>query len=154
MSFNPFRPNELLIAYADNTFRIFDIEHKRQTHWSKRHDDQTDSRLTTFRDAIRGAAYNPAEQDKLVLYGSTFMAQIDLSNSSQKVKTTQKRKADESAPRNGSSSQKIEVSLTTTFQHILGCDFLADNSMVLVERRKESLLEQLPPSFYFSSFNK
>jgi U3 small nucleolar RNA-associated protein 4 len=150
LSFNPFRPNELLIAYADNTFRIFDIEHKRQTHWSKRHDDQAGSRLTTFRDAIRGAAYNPAEQDKVVLYGSTFLAQIDLS--SNKTKTTQKRKADEPAPRN--SSQKLEVALTTTFQHILGCDFLADNSMVLVERRKESLLEQLPPSFYFSSFNK
>ncbi|KAI8330637.1 WD40-repeat-containing domain protein [Chlamydoabsidia padenii] len=150
LSFNPFRPNELLVAYADNTFRIFDIEHKCQTKWSKAHDNQTGSKLSTFRDRIRGVAYNPAEKQKMVIYGSTFMAQVDLS-SSKSTKNQNKRKADDHHPK---LKGGLDVSLTTSFQHILSCDFLAANTMVLVERRKESLLEHLPPSFYFSSFNK
>ncbi|CAO3621408.1 unnamed protein product [Cunninghamella echinulata] len=167
LSFNPFKPNELFIGYANNTFSIYDVEHKRQTKWSIKHRHQEDTRIHSFRDRIRGVAYNPASKDKMVVYGSTFMSQVDMSHQSSKniaVNNTKdvkinnnKRKADQQEiekPATNTQSPVFEESFSTAFQHILYCDFFDANSMVVVERRKESILEHLPPSFYFASFNK
>ncbi|CAO3586968.1 unnamed protein product [Absidia cylindrospora] len=149
LSFNPFRPNELFVAYADNTFRLFDIEHKCQTKWSKKHNNQSESRLATFRDRIRGVTYNPSDKNKIVVYGSVFMAQVDVTNSKANLKINHKRKADQHDVAPVNQQPGFEVTLTSKFKHILHCDFLDANSMVVVERTKESLLETLPLLFMF-----
>ncbi|KAI8088913.1 quinon protein alcohol dehydrogenase-like superfamily [Halteromyces radiatus] len=161
LSFNAFRPNELLVAYANNTFRIYDVEHKCQTSWSKKHMDQQDSLLARQRDRIRGVIYNPANKNDIVLYGSQFMAKVDMSTSSKGKKGNQhKRKADQVDSNNNApivnekQRSSLDVSLTVSYQQILHCDFIDKNSMVMVERRKESVLENLPPSFYHARFNK
>ncbi|KAI8996980.1 WD40-repeat-containing domain protein [Pilobolus umbonatus] len=149
LSFNEFRPNELLVSLANNAFYIYDVEHKRLTDWSRKHIDMSNCRLLEQRDRIRGVIYNPAEQNKMILYGSTFMCLVDLEDK----EDTQlgKRKPGEDKT-DDSPNSILPVSMSFQYQQILHCDFLGENKMVMIERPKFSVLENLPPSFYKAHF--
>ncbi|KAI8987964.1 WD40-repeat-containing domain protein [Mycotypha africana] len=162
LSFNDFRPNELCVALATNAFYIYDVEHKRLTNWSYTHQDMTGSRLLEQRDRIRGVMYNPAEQDKMILYGSTYMCLVDIkdkpvpkklgkrkgkSNNSE-ADVTEKQQQNAKSTSNGS----LSISISYQYQQILHCGFIGENQMAVIERPKFSVLENLPPSFYKAHF--
>ncbi|KAI9027231.1 WD40-repeat-containing domain protein [Phycomyces nitens] len=159
LSFNDFRPNELCVGLASNEFYIYNVEKKRLTDWSKAHTDQSDCKLLEQRDRIRGMAYNPGSPDKMVLYGSTYLAQVDLKNTVPKSGKHQKRKFNEDTKASGEQTKGAEVEKAFTdvqiahkYQQILYCGFLDRNSMVMIERPKFSVLEKLPPSYYKAQF--
>ncbi|OAD67550.1 hypothetical protein PHYBLDRAFT_128113 [Phycomyces blakesleeanus NRRL 1555(-)] len=166
LSFNDFRPNELCVALASNEFYIYNVETKRLTDWSKAHTDQSGSKLVEQRDRIRGMTYNPECPDKMILYGSTYLAQVKLSDTAtsttEKSAKHQKRKfnedtlkeADEQNKDNTEAKKKgsMDVHIAHKYQQILYCGFLDHNSMVMIERPKFSVLEKLPPSYYKAQF--
>lgn len=149
LSFNLFRPNELLVALATNAFYIYDVEHKKLTRWSSAHQDMSNCRLLEQRDRIRGVAYNPAEQNKMVLYGSTYMCLANVENKSA-PSNLGKRKQEETPQIKKDYSLSFPISYN--YQQILYCGYLAENQMVVIERPKFSVLENLPPSFYKAQF--
>ncbi|KAI8059947.1 WD40-repeat-containing domain protein [Gilbertella persicaria] len=99
LSFNQFRPSELLVALATNAFYIYDIEHKRLTSWSSIHQDMSKSRLLEQRDRIRGVMYNPSEKNKMILYGSTFMCLVDIQDKPTTKKLGKRKSQEETRPK-------------------------------------------------------
>ncbi|KAG0165311.1 U3 small nucleolar RNA-associated protein [Apophysomyces sp. BC1034] len=154
LSFNEFRSKELFIGLATNEFYIYNVEQNKMTDWSYAHLDQSNSRLLNMRDRIRGVAYNPAEEEKMIIYGSTYMCQIDMSKGrTRQISKAQKRKAgQEDVSKRMDTENSFDTALSREYQHILSCGFLDKNCMVMIERPKFSVLEKLPPSFYKAHF--
>ncbi|KAI7865767.1 WD40-repeat-containing domain protein [Spinellus fusiger] len=154
LSFNDFRPNELCVSQATNEFYIYNVEQKQLTLWSKLHADQPDDKLLEQRDRIRGMTYNPAHKDKMILYGSTFLCQADLNVTSKTENKQQKRKHDQDKNEQKKTSDKVasETNIVHKYQQILYCGFIDHHSMVMIERPKFSVLENLPPSYYKAQF--
>ncbi|CAM0136702.1 U3 small nucleolar RNA-associated protein [Umbelopsis sp. WA50703] len=78
ISFNPYRPNHLLVALASNEFYIYDVEQKRHTEWSQKNAQKLPKQFLELRDRIMGVAYNPAQPDTIIIYGSTYLCSVDL----------------------------------------------------------------------------
>ncbi|GAA5807648.1 hypothetical protein MFLAVUS_001018 [Mucor flavus] len=148
LSFNEFRPNELLVALATNAFFIYDVEHKRLTNWSMTHQDMSKSRLLEQRDRIRGVIYNPGDKNKMILYGSTYMCLVDIEDK-RTPKKLGKRKSNTDTKLK---EEDIPVSISYQYQQILACGFIGPDQLVMIERPKFSVLENLPPSFYKAHF--
>jgi U3 small nucleolar RNA-associated protein 4 len=113
-------------------------------------------RLLEQRDRIRGVMYNPADKNKMVLYGSTYMCLVDIQDKPASKKLG-KRKNNSSntevvKSQTKSTEDEIHVSISYQYQQILSCDFIGENQMVMIERPKFSVLENLPPSFYKAHF--
>lgn len=139
------------MALATNSFYIYDVEHKRLTNWSSTHQDMSKSRLLEMRDRIRGVMYNPADKDKMILYGSTYMCLVDIQEKpvSKKLGKRKNQHVESVKPK---TEDELTISLSYQYQQILYCDFFAENQMVMIERPKFSVLEKLPPSFYKAHF--
>ncbi|KAI9476039.1 MAG: WD40-repeat-containing domain protein [Benjaminiella poitrasii] len=155
LSFNDFRPNELLVALATNAFYIYDVEHKRLTNWSSIHQDMSKSRLLEQRDRIRGVMYNPADKDKMILYGSGYMCLVDIEDKpvAKKLGKRKNSSIDVAKPEEkNTDSDMPSISISYQYQQILYGGFIGENQMVMVERPKFSVLENLPPSFYKAHF--
>ncbi|KAG0785392.1 hypothetical protein G6F22_007973 [Rhizopus arrhizus] len=149
LSFNQFRPNELLIALATNAFYIYDVEHKKLTNWSSAHQDMSNCRLLEQRDRIRGVAYNPANENKMILYGSAYMCLADVEN--KPVSSKLGKRKQEEAPLT-KKEDGLAFPISYQYQQILYCGFINKDQMVMIERPKFSVLENLPPSFYKAHF--
>lgn len=159
LSFNSLRPSELFIGMASNEFFIYDVEQKRQTRWSKTELDLSNSKLLNMEDRIRGVAYNPAEPDRLYVYGSTYICRVDQQpNVKKQLAKAEKRKHGDKEQDNKKQKKKNDTGggtstkITKAYEQILFCEFSEANTMVLVERPRVSILEKLPPSFYESRF--
>ncbi|KAI8381572.1 quinon protein alcohol dehydrogenase-like superfamily [Radiomyces spectabilis] len=154
LSFHDLRSNDLFVGLASNEFYIYDVERKRLNNWSKQHQDQTNSRLRKERDRIRGVMYNPADANCMIIYGSTYICMVDM-HDRQKGKSegkALKRKADQEDKAPTYESAAMTLWISGKYQHILHCDFLSTNCMVMIERTKFSVLEKLPPSYYKPQF--
>lgn len=181
ISFNPYKPNDLLVALASNEFYIYDVEKKRHTEWSQKNAHNLPKYFLELRDRIMGVAYNPAQPDNMVVYGSTYLCSVDLTRGTgerNSISSLSKRKdADKQAE---SISQKKKdhkrtenedevygksglvkaaknkygenFLVSNKYQQILYTGFVDANEMVVVERPKFSMLEKLPPSFYKPHF--
>ncbi|CEG65053.1 U3 small nucleolar RNA-associated protein [Rhizopus azygosporus] len=149
LSFNQFRPNELFVALATNAFYIYDVEHKKLTSWSNIHKDMSHCRLLEQRDRIRGVAYNPAHENKMIIYGSTYMCLADVEYKPVPSKLG-KRKQEEMP--SIKKEDALAFPISHQYQQILYCGFIAKDQMVMIERPKFSVLENLPPSFYKAHF--
>ncbi|KAL9541470.1 hypothetical protein MBANPS3_009109 [Mucor bainieri] len=155
LSFNDFRPNELTVVQATNAFYIYDVEHKRLTSWSSTHQDMSESRLVEQRDRVRGVMYNPANKNKMILYGSTYMCQVDIQDKPvpKKLGKRKNNHTDVAAAKSASKSDdELHIAISYQYQQILFCGFIGENQMVMIERPKFSVLENLPPSFYKAHF--
>lgn len=139
------------MAIATNAFYIYDVEHKRLTNWSSTHQDMSKSKLLDVRDRIRGVMYNPAEKDKIVLFGSTYMCLVDIQEKpvNKKLGKRKNQHIDNAKPK---TEDELSIRLSYQYQQILSCGFIGENQMVMIERPKFSVLEKLPPSFYKSHF--
>lgn len=107
-------------------------------------------RLLEQRDRIRGVMYNPADKNKMILYGSTYMCLIDIEDKPTPRKLG-KRKNNDTKTKT-TTEDEIPVSISYQYQQILSCGFLGPNQMAMIERPKFSVLENLPPSFYKAHF--
>lgn len=107
-------------------------------------------RLLEQRDRIRGAIYNPADKNKMILYGSTYMCLLDIEDKPTSKKLGKRKNNDTKAK--ALTDDDIPVSISYQYQQILACGFIGENQMVMIERPKFSVLENLPPSFYKAHF--
>lgn len=119
----------------------------------------SESRLLEQRDRVRGVMYNPANKNKMILYGSTYMCQVDIQdkplpkklgkrkNNHTEVATTTTTKSAASK-----SEDELHIAISYQYQQILYCGFIGENQMVMIERPKFSVLENLPHSFYKAHF--
>ncbi|KAI7901402.1 quinon protein alcohol dehydrogenase-like superfamily [Cokeromyces recurvatus] len=153
LSFNDFRPNELLVALATNAFYIYDVEHKRLTNWSNLHQDMSKSRLLEQRDRIRNVMYNPADKNKMILYGSGYMCLVDIEDKPVEKQLGKRKNSTSNEIKSQPNNQDLPViSISYQYQQILYAGFIGENQMVMIERPKFSVLENLPPSFYKAHF--
>jgi U3 small nucleolar RNA-associated protein 4 len=175
ISFNPYRPNDLLVAFASNEFYIYDVETKRHTEWSQKNAHNLPKHVLELRDRIMGVAYNPAQPDNMIIYGSTYLCSVDLTRGTSEkhaISNVNKRKeADkqvEPIAQKRKDSKKhdneddVKVAkkhfgdynflMSNKYQQILYTGFVGANEMIVVERPKFSMLEKLPPSFYKPHF--
>jgi U3 small nucleolar RNA-associated protein 4 len=113
-------------------------------------------RLVEQRDRIRGAMYNPADKNKMILYGSTYMCLVDIHDKPTPKKLGKRKNNSQNdtktKPSTATTDDDIPVSISYQYQQILSCGFLGPNQMVMIERPKFSVLENLPPSFYKAHF--
>ena len=143
---------------ANNEFHIYNVEKNRLTNWSKAHTDFTGTSLEKIRDCIKGVAYNPAEPKQMLIYGNTYMCLVQLTNNKDASSTQQqsdkrqKRKRDLPGGVVHQVKSPIQMQVSTRYQQILFAGFKGDNSLVLIERPRFSVLEKLPPSFYKSRY--
>lgn len=63
---------------ASNEFYIYDVEQKRHTEWSQKNAQKLPKQFLELRDRIMGVAYNPAQPDTIIIYGSTYLCSVDL----------------------------------------------------------------------------
>lgn len=113
-------------------------------------------RLLEQRDRIRGAIYSPADKNKMILYGSTYLCLVDIQDkpTPKKLGKRKNQQADNTTKSKPSTTtdDDIPVSISYQYQQILSCGFIGTNQMVMIERPKFSVLENLPPSFYKAHF--
>lgn len=109
------------------------------------------SRLLEQRDRIRSVMYNPADKDKIILCGSTYMCLVDIHEkpASKKLGKRKNQHVENTKPK---TDDEMSVSISYQYQQILFCDFIGENQMVMVERPKFDVLQKLPPSFYKAHF--
>lgn len=112
------------------------------------HQDMSKSRLLEQRDRIRGVIYNPGDKNKMILYGSTYMCLVDIEDK-RTPKKLGKRKSNNDTKLK---EDDIPVSISYQYQQILACGFIGPDQLVMIERPKFSVLENLPPSFYKAHF--
>jgi U3 small nucleolar RNA-associated protein 4 len=113
----------------------------------------SESRLLEQRDRIRGIMYNPANKNKMILYGSTYMCQVDIQDKPISKKLgKRKNNNNEVAKPTSKSDDELHIAISYQYQQILHCGFIGENQMVMIERPKFSVLENLPPSFYKAHF--
>lgn len=89
----------------------------------------------------------------MIVYGSSYLCLVDLSTNRPAPQQQLKRKKLGSDPEELTEDPKI-TRILQEYNQILHCEFLKENSMVIVERPKFSILEKLPPSFYKPRFNQ
>ncbi|KAI9312630.1 WD40-repeat-containing domain protein [Dichotomocladium elegans] len=156
LSFNDFRPNELFVAQASNEFYIYNVENKRLTNWSKSNKDFTGTPLNTRREYIRGVTYNPANKNEMIVYASSYIYLIDMNHTATTPAPIKSHKRKHNN-RTGNKQRvvnesQIPMKVSDRYQQILYCEFIDNDSLVMIERPRFSVLEKLPPSFYKSRF--
>lgn len=155
LSFNEFRPSELFVGQATNEFYIYNVESRRLSNWyQKYHSVIPKCKLTHLDDPIRGVAYNPGKPDLMIVYGSSYLCLVDLSTHRPAPQQKLKRKKLGSEPEQTAGEDPKITRILQEYNQVLHCEFLKENSMVIVERPKFSILEKLPPSFYKPRFSQ
>lgn len=156
MAFDPGVPQQLTIAFSNNTFQIFDVEARRFPEWAQTLSKDASSRLTGQQDSVLGVAFDPAAptERSLLLWGSTWICKIHLEGStgrpSQKrrrqstgtgVGQQQRRGADEDE-----SNSNFRV--VSKYRQVVAVDFLSPGELVVVERPLADILHTLPPAYF------
>ncbi|KAG0365918.1 WD40-repeat-containing domain protein [Gamsiella multidivaricata] len=79
LQFHPYSPT-LVIPTATNVFYLFNVETRRLTDWSREYssDKNFPTKFLGLKDKIQGIAFNPARKNTLLVWGATYICQVDL----------------------------------------------------------------------------
>ncbi|CAG8457317.1 6299_t:CDS:10 [Acaulospora colombiana] len=152
LTFHPSLPR-LIVTLASNQFLIFDIESMKLTDWSQKHFQNLPDEFLKLENRIMGCAFNPDNENSMILWAAGYFCLVDFDkcNGDQEVPLIlahcngwQKKPQDQRFENEGG----INFQLVQRYQPLLFVDFVAPNSMVVVERPFAMILENLPPSFY------
>ncbi|KAF8895039.1 WD40-repeat-containing domain protein [Gymnopilus junonius] len=138
LAFDPMHPSVLLLAFADNTVQIFDVETRQFPVWGKELSASLPKRFRFAHDPILGVAFDPAvslggEQGKtryVLFWGATWLRR-------------EVPVAEENEER-----QWRDYKMITQYRPILACDFLTKDELVVVERPLVDVLLTLPPAYF------
>ncbi|KAL0579813.1 U3 small nucleolar RNA-associated protein [Marasmius crinis-equi] len=151
LAFDPSRPSHLLLAFANNTFQIYDVEARQFPAWAHELTSHLPRRFTTIHDALVGVAFapisSPSSQKYVVFWGATWLCKINLDASAQSSR--KRRRTKEVSPEKQETGQwEQKVKMITQYRPLLLVDFVAEGELVVVERPLVDVLGTLPPAFF------
>jgi len=149
LSFDPSRPNLLILGFPDNTLQMFNVETRLFPAWSKLLCNALPESLTEAHDPILGVTFDPSSLSSTapkyaLFWGSTWFFKVPLQELA--VETNKKRRRKLAAP--PSAETPPEFKKFTQYRPILLVDFLEAGEMVVVERPLVDVLANLPPAFF------
>ncbi|CAK5279981.1 unnamed protein product [Mycena citricolor] len=144
LSFDPSRPNLLVLAFPDNSIQLFDVEAKQFPSWAKDISNNLPKKLTRTHDHILGVTCDPSGRlpRHILCWGSTWMCKLKLDDSGKPSR--RKRRRDDKPDGSDESSFKM----ITHYRPLLHVDFLASGDLVVVERPLVDVLSTLPPAYF------
>ncbi|KAK1229372.1 U3 small nucleolar RNA-associated protein [Marasmius sp. AFHP31] len=151
LAFDPSRPSHLLLAFANNTFQIYDVENRQFPSWAHELTSHLPRRFITIHDVLVGVAFapisSPSSQKYVVFWGATWLCKINLDVSQQSSR--KRRRTKELSPEKQEAGQwEQKVKMITQYRPLLLVDFVAEGELVVVERPLVDVLSTLPPAFF------
>ncbi|KAJ6519601.1 WD40-repeat-containing domain protein [Mycena sanguinolenta] len=158
ISFDPSRPNILILAFPDNSIQVFDVESRQFPSWSKDICSKLPKKFTRAHDHILGVIFDPAlagpslkatSVPRYVLcWGSTWLCKIKLDDSGRSGNKKRRREGDSGPQIDATSEDHANFKMVTHYRPILFVDFLAPRELVVVERPLVDVLATLPPAYF------
>ncbi|KAF7339657.1 WD-REPEATS-REGION domain-containing protein [Mycena sanguinolenta] len=141
ISFDPSRPNILILAFPNNSIQVFDVESRQFPSWSKDICSNLPKKFTRTHDHILGVTFDPA------LAGPSLKA-TSLDDSGRSGNKKRRREGDSGPQIDAVSEDHANFKMVTHYRPILFIDFLAPRELVVVERPLVDVLATLPPAYF------
>ncbi|KAJ7932627.1 WD40-repeat-containing domain protein [Mycena leptocephala] len=165
ISFDPSRPNILILAFPDNSIQVFDVESRQFPSWSKDICNNLPKRFTRAHDHILGVVFDPAIAGTslkastgasvpryALFWGSTWLCKIKLDDAGKSSLKKRRREGDKSPKIDPMSEDHAKFKMITHYRPILHVDFLAPGELVVVERPLVDVLATLPPAYFVHKY--
>lgn len=164
-------PSVLVLALADNTLQVYDVEARTFPAWSRALAGALPPRFTGLHDPVLGAAFDvaaaPATARSVLFWGATWLCRVKLDAGTEYGGFEKKRRwggkqllvrPPPSVKVGGANAvvlgeeQKIvpqqNFKLVTHYRPLLFVDFIGPGELLVVERPLVDVLAQLPPAFF------
>ncbi|KAL1740555.1 WD40-repeat-containing domain protein [Schizophyllum fasciatum] len=160
IAFDTAQPALLLLAFPDNTLEFYDVEARAFPAWAQDLAAHLPRRLAGAHDPVLGVAFPPPAAGAphyALLWGSTWLAKLDLGAARPRVRRKRRREAtqDARAPEGGEEEderRERDFRMVTHYRPVLQVDFLDSGELVVVERPLVDVLALLPPAYYKSKY--
>ncbi|KAK7064410.1 WD-repeats-region domain-containing protein [Favolaschia claudopus] len=162
ISFDPSRPNILILAFPDNSIQLFDVESRQFPSWARDICNNLPKKFTRTHDHVLGVAFDPAIAGPslkvssgasvpryALFWGSTWLCKIMLDDSGRSGNRKRRREGDkvDQMP-----DEHVQFRMITHYRPILYVDFLAAGELVVVERPLVDVLATLPPAYFVNKY--
>ena len=147
ITFEPASSNLLVLAFPDNTFQVFDVEAGVFPEWARNLSISLPKRFTRIHDPVLGIMFDPASQGKMILWGSTWLCRVNLSEHMSKGSKKRRRNSLKN-PATPEEEGTGDFKMITHYRPILYVGFLAPGELVVVERPLVDVLATLPPAYF------
>ncbi|KAI0651628.1 WD40 repeat-like protein [Trametes meyenii] len=172
LAFDASAPNTLVLAFADNTLEVYDVEARHFPRWARPLVNALPPRFTRLHDSVLGVTFDPAAADagaghaqlparSALFWGATWICKINLTERTGYggfEKLRRKRKAADVVPNangrvevqieEGAQEQQRNFKLITHYRPLLFVDFVTPGELVVVERPLVDVLAKLPPAYF------
>lgn len=168
LAFDPSNPSTLVLALANNTLQIYDVEARQFPRWARALSTALPQRFTGLHDPVLGVTFDPGSRAEgatarhALFWGASWLCKVKLDEAAGWGGMNKKRRRDgkRSAP-----DARVEVSLeegtgaearhvqqnfklVTHYRPILFVDFIAPAELVVVERPLVDVLAKMPPAYF------
>ncbi|KAF8078360.1 WD40-repeat-containing domain protein [Lyophyllum atratum] len=157
LTFDPKRPDILIMAFPDNSLQVYNVESRQFPAWGKELCNSLPKRFTNAHDPVLGVTFDPAEASLGVratpryalFWGSTWICKLSLNDSTPGGLNKKRRRESVklSAP-SFTDDTRGECKMITHYRPILHVDFLAGGELIVVERPLVDVLSDLPPAYF------
>ncbi|EPQ60935.1 WD40 repeat-like protein [Gloeophyllum trabeum ATCC 11539] len=162
LAFSPSNPSILVLALANNTLHIFDVEARQFPDWARPLCASLPQRFTRLHDPVVGVTFDPGASARdpsgaaALFWGATWICKVKLDAPVGWGGFSKKRRR-QSAKHDGGrvtsdegrhDLQQTNFKLITHYRPLLLVDFLAPGELVVVERPLVDVLTKLPPAYF------
>lgn len=160
IAFDPLDSSLLVIALANNTFQVFDVEAREFPYWST--NLEGNAALEALQEPIIGVTFdtqadmnNGKEGRCVVLWGNSWICKVRL-GTSYNHKTSKKRRRESMQlslnkdinALQQSGNQGEDLRIIRKYRPLLLVGFIGPGELLVVERPLMDLLSSLPPAYY------
>ncbi|TFY72623.1 hypothetical protein EVG20_g365 [Dentipellis fragilis] len=167
LSFSFSAPSLLVLAFANNTFELYDAEARQFPPWSRELCNSLPKRFTHIHDTVLGVAFSPTPSEAkpslhmpwksfALFWGATWICKVQLDVPVGWGGFSKKRHRRNSRPappqangrKDGHGHHSENFKVVTNYRQILLAEFLASGELVVVERPLMDILAKLPPAYF------
>ncbi|KAF9014951.1 WD40-repeat-containing domain protein [Cyathus striatus] len=155
-AFDPSQCNTLVLAFADNSMQIYDVEARQFPTWGKDITNALPRRFTTAHDAVLGITFDPAVTSKprsryVLLWGATWLFKVSFESEPWRTGGGGGKKRRRDAPPAPAVEEERlwrDHKMITQYRPLLCTGFLDGHELLVVERPLVDVLSTLPPAFF------
>ncbi|TRM61425.1 WD40-repeat-containing domain protein [Schizophyllum amplum] len=168
IAFDSTQSGLLLLAFPDNALEFYDVEARAFPAWAQELAAHLPKRLAGAHDPVLGVSFPPqtAGSHYAFLWGSTWLAKLDLGTAQPRVRRKRRRESrggakqekaeDEKEVKEGEGVEGEEEDerrerdfrMVTHYRPVLHVDYLESGELVVVERPLVDVLALLPPAYF------